>query len=105
MDIIKTHWSKIKLILPIIICLLAMLLFNFVKPFRGTDLYAVGTLSSYTMLFIGVLWSLINSIFLILKHKSNLKQNIIWIIISALPFLYVKITFILFFIELIISND
>jgi choline-glycine betaine transporter len=43
------------------------------------------------MFYGGILWSIINTVLLISEHKSDLKKNLIWILISALPILYITI--------------
>ena len=85
------NWTKKSGILIIGICLSAMLLKYLVQPYRGTWIYQYGSLISLFVFYSGILWSLINTILLISKHKSDLKNNLIWIFLSAIPFLYIGI--------------
>ena len=85
------NWSKKSGILIIGICLSAMLLKYLVQPYRGTWVYQYGNMTSLFVFYGGAFWSLINTILLISKYKSVLRKYIIWIFISAIPFLYVLI--------------
>jgi hypothetical protein len=85
------NWTKKSGILIIGICLSAMLLKYLVQPYRGTWIYQYGNLISLFVFYSGILWSLINTILLISKHKTELKNNLIWIFLSAIPFLYIGI--------------
>lgn len=85
------NWTKNSGILIIGICLSAMLLKYLVQPYRGTWIYQYESTISLFVFYSGVLWSLINTIFLISKHKTELKNNLIWIFLSAIPFLYIGI--------------
>ncbi|CAM1363352.1 hypothetical protein [Tenacibaculum xiamenense] len=85
------NWTKKSGILIIGICLSAMLLKYLVQPYRGTWIYQYGSLISLFVFSGGVLWSLINTILLISKHKTELKNNLVWIFLSAIPFLYIVI--------------
>jgi len=82
------NWTKKSGILIIGICLSAMLLKFLVQPYRGTWIYQFGSLISLFIFFGGILWSFINTLLLISTHKSELKNNLIWIFLSAFPFLY-----------------
>ncbi len=85
------NWTKKSGILIIGICLSAMALKYLVQPYRGTWIYQYGSMISLLVFYGGILWSLINTILLISKHKTELKNNLIWICLSAIPFLYVGI--------------
>jgi hypothetical protein len=85
------NWTKKSGILIIGVCISAMLLKYFVQPFRGTWIYQYGSIISLFVFYGAIFWSLINTILLIKKHKSNLKNNLIWIFLSATPFLYIGI--------------
>ena len=85
------NWTKNSGILIIGICLSAMLLKYLVQPYRGTWVYQYGSVISLFVFYGGILWSFINTILLISKHKTELKNNLIWIILSAIPFLYIGI--------------
>lgn len=76
-------------ILIIGICLSALLLKYLVQPYRGTWIYQYGNLTFLLVFYGGIFCSFINTIHLVLKHKSNLKTNLIWIFLSAVPFLYI----------------
>ncbi|PCI35094.1 MAG: hypothetical protein COB60_04290 [Flavobacteriaceae bacterium] len=64
-----------------------MLLKYLVQPYRGTWIYQYGSMISLFVFYGGVLWSLINTILLISKHRTELINNLIWIFLSAIPFL------------------
>lgn len=66
-----------------------MLLKYLVQPYGGTWIYPYGSMISLLVFYGGVFWSLINIILLISKHKSDLKNNLIWIFISTTPCLYI----------------
>ena len=83
------NWTKKSGILIIGICLSAMLLKYLVQPYRGTWIYQYGSMISLVVFYGGVFWSLINTILLISKHKSDLKNTLIWIFFSSIPFLYI----------------
>ncbi len=85
------NWTKNRGILIIGICLGAMLLKFLVWPYRGTWIYQYGNMISILIFYGGVFWSFINTIILLSKHKSDLKNNLIWIILTAIPFLYIGI--------------
>ena len=89
------NWTKKSGILIIGICLSAMLLKYLVQPYRGTWIYQYGSTISLFVFYGAVLWSLINTILLISKHKSDLKNNLIWIFLSAIPFLFIGIMMII----------
>lgn len=89
------NWTKKRGILILGICLSAMLLKYLVQAYRGTWIYQYGNIISLFVFYAGVCWSFINSIFLISKYKSDLKTNLIWILISAIPFLYIGIMMII----------
>ena len=82
------NWTKKSGILIIAICLIAILLGYLVEPYRGTWIYSYGNMVSLLLFNIGVLGSLGNTIHLISKYKSNYKDNLIWLFLSAIPFLY-----------------
>ncbi|WP_458626442.1 hypothetical protein [Winogradskyella sp. PC D3.3] len=85
------NWTKKSGILIIGICLSAMLLKYLVEPYRGTWIYQYGNLIFLFGFYGGILWSFINTILLVSKHKTELKNNLIWIFLSAIPFLYIGI--------------
>ncbi|WP_095069895.1 hypothetical protein [Tenacibaculum jejuense] len=89
------NWTKKSGILIIGICLSAMLLKYLVKPYRGTWIYQYGSIISLLIFYGGILWSLINTRLLISKHKSELKNNLIWFFLSAISFLYIGIMLII----------
>ena len=84
----KIKWTKKGGILIIGVCVIGILLNIFVRYYRGTWIYRYGNLISLFLFYGGVLWSLVNTVALFSKYKNNLKSNIIWIILSALPVLY-----------------
>ena len=90
-------WSKKSGILIIGVSLIGALLNYGVQFYRGTWIYQYGSLISLVLFYGGVLWSLANTIVLISKHKSDLKNNLIWIFLSAVPFLYLAIMMIIAF--------
>ncbi|SNR14717.1 protein of unknown function [Tenacibaculum jejuense] len=65
------------------------------KPYRGTWIYQYGSIISLLIFYGGILWSLINTRLLISKHKSELKNNLIWFFLSAISFLYIGIMLII----------
>ncbi|WP_370000397.1 hypothetical protein [Winogradskyella sp.] len=85
------NWTKNSGILIIGVCISAMLLKYLAQYYRGTWIYQYGSTISLLVFYSGVLWSLINTILLISKHKTELKNNLIWILLSAIPFLYIGI--------------
>ena len=84
-------WTKKNGILIIGICLSAMLIRQFLEYYRGTLIYQYGAPLSLFIFYGGVFWSFINTLQLISKYKTDLKKNILWIFISAIPFLYIFI--------------
>jgi hypothetical protein len=85
------NWTKKSGILIIGICSSAMLFKYHVQPYRGTWIYQYGNMISLLLFYGGVFWSFVNTIHLISKHKSDFKNNLIWILLSAIPFLYIGI--------------
>jgi hypothetical protein len=73
------------------ICISAILIKFLVEDYRGSWIYQFGSLYFLFMFYGGILWSIINTVLLISEHKSDLKKNLIWILISALPILYITI--------------
>jgi hypothetical protein len=66
-----------------------ILINNLLQFYRGTWIYQYGkTVSLYISLGL-ILASVVNTLFLIIKYKSNFKKNIFWIFISAVPILYI----------------
>ncbi|MBG43072.1 MAG: hypothetical protein CL530_03800 [Aequorivita sp.] len=61
---------------------------RFVQQYRGTWVYNYGHDISLLLFYGGVIWSLINTINL-LKNAKNYKKNIGWILLSAIPILYI----------------
>ena len=84
-------WTKKNGILIIGICLSAMLIRQFLEYYRGTLIHQYGAPLSLFIFYGGVFWSFINTLQLISKYKTDLKKNILWIFISAIPFLYIFI--------------
>jgi len=85
------NWTKKSGILIIGICLIGICIKYAVEPFRGTWIYNYGNWLFLILFYGGIVWSLINTIFLISKHKSDLKNNLVWIFLSAIPFIYIGI--------------
>jgi len=73
------------------ICIVGMSLSFLVRSYRGTWIYQYGNLFALLLFYGGILWSLINTILVISKYKQSLKKNLIWIFLSALPFLYIAV--------------
>lgn len=87
-------------LLIVLIWLFSMTLSYLVEPFRGRIIwiYQYGKMISLLM-FLGLIFSsLLNTIFLISENKPDSKNNLIWIFISTIPFLY--FVFILFMIAI-----
>ena len=80
------NWAKKSGILVIGICLGAMLLKYLVQPYRGTWIYQYGSLISLFVFYGGILWSFINTILLISKYKTELKNNLVWIFFKCNSF-------------------
>jgi hypothetical protein len=59
-----------------------------VQQYRGTWVYNYGHNIFLLLFYGGVIWSLINTINL-LKNAKNYKKNIGWILLSAIPILYI----------------
>ncbi len=85
------NWTKKSGILIIGITLIGMLMNYTVQFYRGTWIYQYGSMISLFVFYGGIFWSLINTILLISKHKTDLKNNLIWILLSAIPFIYIGI--------------
>nr|WP_321229173.1 hypothetical protein [uncultured Psychroserpens sp.] len=85
------NWTKNSGIIIIGFCLITMLLAQIVKEYRGTWIYRYGAPTLLFAFYGGVFLSFINTIVLFSKHKSDLKNNLIWIFLSAVPFLYIGI--------------
>lgn len=73
------------------ICICAMMLRELVELYRGTWVYQYGSTIWFFAFYGTVLGSLINTIFLIDRHKRNLKRNALWIFLSAIPVLYIAV--------------
>lgn len=85
------NWTKKNGILIIGICSFAILVRFFIEYYRGTWIYQYGASLTLFMFYGGVFWSLLNTILLIIEYKFALKKNLLWIFMSALPFLYIVI--------------
>ncbi len=70
-----------------------ILLSNLVKPYRGTWIYKYGSLLLLITFLLSVSFSFINTIVLVFEENQYYYKNIVWIILSAIPFLYVIILF------------
>ncbi|ARV15761.1 hypothetical protein [Polaribacter sp. SA4-12] len=58
--------------------------------YRGAWIYDYEkSVSLFISLGVIIIASVVNTLFLITKYKSNLKKNIFWIFISAIPILYI----------------
>lgn len=81
---------KLRTPLLIVLTFLAAIAISYlVIPFRGTWIYEYGNLIGLLMFYGGVLWSLIYTVLQLTKKKLNVKQNLVYILIGALPFLYI----------------
>jgi|JI8StandDraft_1071087.scaffolds.fasta_scaffold99872_1 hypothetical protein len=89
------NWTKISGLLLIGVCLFAMLLKYEVEFYRGTWIYKYGGLFSFFVFIGSILFSLFNTLLLISKYRTSLKNNLIWIFLSGVPFLYYMIMMIL----------
>jgi hypothetical protein len=81
-------WTKISGILIIGIFLFIVLVRHYLEFYRGAWIYRN---LSPILLFVQIgliIWSLLNTIYLLKKHKSNLIRNSIWILLSVSLFLY-----------------
>jgi hypothetical protein len=85
------NWTKKSGILIIGICLIGLSIKYTVEPYRGSWIYNYGNWLFLILFYGGIIWSFINTILLISKHKSDLKNNMLWIFLSAVPFLYIGI--------------
>ena len=61
------------------------------QSYRGTWVYQYGSMIALLIFYGGVLGALINTILLIVKHKTELRNNLTWIFLSAVPWLYTGI--------------
>ncbi len=66
-----------------------MLTSNILDYYRGSWIYRIGKPTCLYISISVILTSVVNTIFIISKYKSNLKKNIFWIFISAIPILYI----------------
>ena len=86
----KTHRNKKIAIIVVLLFFIFMLTGNLSEFYRGAWIYDYEKLVSlFISLGVIILTSIVNTIFLIYKYKSNLKKNIFWIFISAIPILYI----------------
>lgn len=76
-------------VLIVIICLSGIILGRLVNTYRGAWIYRYGSMISSFIFFGGVFLSLLNTILLISENRFTLKNNLIWLFISAIPFLYI----------------
>jgi hypothetical protein len=85
------NWDKKSGILIIGICLSAMLIQHFFEYYRGTWIYQYGATLSLIIFYGGIFWSFINTLLLVYKYKTELKKTLLWIFLSAIPFLYISV--------------
>lgn len=89
---LQNNWTKRSGILIIGVCFSAILIGRFIEYYyRGTWIYQYGGPILLLVFYGGGFLSLLNTIFLISKHKFDIKNNLLWIILSAIPFLYIAI--------------
>ena len=82
------NWKKISGILILGIWAIGMILNILIQQYRGSSIYWYGNSFSHVLFYGGMLLSLANSIILIIKHRMELRRNLVWIILSSIPFLY-----------------
>ena len=85
------NWTKKSGILIIGICLIGIFIKYAVEPYRGSWIYNYGNWLFLILFYGGIFWSLINTVLLISRHKSELQNNLIWIFLSAIPIIYITI--------------
>ena len=80
--------ARLKSIIIVLVFLGSFLLRFLVEPYRGTWVYQYGSPLS-TLLFLGaIVWSFLNTVIIFLEEGFNFKEDLIWILISGVPFLY-----------------
>lgn len=73
------------------ICLVGMLIGNYVQRFRLSDyrwIYQYGSYLNLLMVLSSVGWSFFHPLIVWSERKYEWKKNLIWIIIGLIPFLY-----------------
>jgi hypothetical protein len=81
---------KIVSVLNILLLFLAFLIGNFSEFFHGQNPLNINfKLTSFELILLAVFGSLVNTFFLMLDDKTILRENVIWSVLSLLPFLYV----------------
>jgi len=78
-----------------------MLFGRIIQLYRGTWIYQYGSPILLFSFYGGVFLSFMNTIHLISKHKSHFKKNLIWILLGAIPFLYIGIMMVILMIKLL----
>ncbi len=73
------------------ICVLGVSFGILVRPYRLSWIYKYGNQLGLLFFYGGVFWSMINTILVLAKYKQSLKKNILWVLLSALPFLYLAV--------------
>lgn len=87
----KLNWTNTSGVVNIAICIGAIFLKYCIEYLRGANIYTYGNLLSLIMFYSGILFSIVNFLFLLINHKKVLKDNGLWIVISIIPFLSIPI--------------
>lgn len=105
--IIKSNYEKYVLII-YLLGFFGLLIGNISERFRYSEfryLYQYGKLISFILMLSCLLWSLINSIFILQESYSNLKRKVFWVFVSLAPIIILIIFISLVFLQEYYSTD
>jgi hypothetical protein len=89
---------KIISITNIVLLISSVLIYRYSEVFRGQNpLYASLKMTGLGLLGTSVLWSFINTLYILFENKNSWQKYILWILISLLPFLIISIVLIIIF--------
>lgn len=88
----------------ILLLIISLLILKYSEIFRGQNpLYVILKMIGWGLLLCSMIWSLINTLFIIFESKEIWKKNILWILLSLFPVLFFLAIVTLCLIKTIIS--
>ena len=86
------HWTKKIALFVLVLFLIFTIIARIKEQYRGTFYYQYLSLFSLFGFLGSVIWSFVNSILMYKEINIKLRKNILWFIISLIPFLFLVIS-------------
>lgn len=85
------HWTQKIAFLVLVLFLITAIIARIKEQYRGTFYYQYLSLFSLLGFFGSVVWSFVNSLLMFKEINIKLRNNILWFIISIIPFLFLVV--------------